>query len=228
MTAPAALPADALPPRARLPAMLARPLLLLLGLVAAGLCLRLLPAGTQQALLNRWVVGQGARGAATFVLAGALLCAAGLPRQVVAFAGGYAFALWGGTALSLAAMLGGCALDFVWARAVARRWARSRLRGRWARLDGFLAANPFTATLTLRLLPVGSNVLLSLLGGVSAVPALPFLAASLLGYVPQAVVFALLGGGVRVGRGAQLTLGGALFVGSMLGGLALLRRARRK
>jgi uncharacterized membrane protein YdjX (TVP38/TMEM64 family) len=99
--------------------------------------------------------------------------------------------------------------------------------GRLARLDAFLAANPFGATLTLRLLPVGSNIVLNLLAGVSGVAAGPFVLASAIGYVPQTVVFTLLGGGVRVGQGVQLVLGIALFAASALLGLLLMRRHRR-
>ncbi len=207
-------------------ALLARPLLLLVGLVAAGLALRQLPGLAPQAMLGRWVTGHGALGALAFVAGGGALCALGMPRQAVAFAGGFALGAGQGGALSLLAMLVGCALDFAWARGVARDWARRRLRGRAARLDAFLAANPFTATLTLRLLPMGSNVLLNLLAGVSGVAFAPFLAATTLGYLPQAAVFALLGAGTRVDRGAQFWLGLALFAASAGLGLVLLRRRR--
>ena len=209
-------------------APLARPLLLLAGLLVAGLALRQLPGASPQALLGRWVTGHGPLGALAFVAAGGALCAVGLPRQAVAFAGGLALGPWAGGALSLLAMLAGCALDFAWARGLARDWARRRLRGRWARLDAFLAANPFAATLTLRLLPVGSNVLLNLLAGTSGVAFAPFLAATALGYLPQTAVFALLGAGTRVDRTAQLWLGLALFAASAGLGLALLRRAAGK
>ena len=127
---------------------------------------------------------------------------------------------------ALAAEVLGCAADFIWARAVARDWAARRLRGRLARLDAALARRPFAATLTLRLLPVGSNVALSLLAGVSGVAAAPFLAASALGYVPQTVVFVLLGGGVHVGQEAQLALAAVLFIVASAAGLWLLRHAR--
>ena len=55
----------------------------------------------------------------------------------------------------------------------------------------------------------------------------PFLAASLLGYVPQTLVFALLGSGVRVSEFAQLALGAALFLASMTLGFFLMRAGRR-
>jgi uncharacterized membrane protein YdjX (TVP38/TMEM64 family) len=145
----------------------------------------------------------------------------------VAFAGGYAYGAAGGILLSLIAQMLGCGADFLWARLLARDWARQRVRGRLARLDAFLAANPFGATLSLRLLPVGSNILLNLLAGVSGVAVLPFLAATLFGYVPQTVIFALLGGGVQVGRTVQVVVAIALFIISMAGGIVLLRRTRR-
>jgi uncharacterized membrane protein YdjX (TVP38/TMEM64 family) len=53
---------------------------------------------------------------------------------------------------------------------------------------------------------------------------LPFLAGSAIGYVPQTVVFALLGKGIRVDGAWQLALGVALFVVSAAIGLVLLRR----
>ena len=96
--------------------------------------------------------------------------------------------------------------------------------GRLARLEQFLVANAFSATLTLRLLPVGSNIALNLLAGVSGVAAGPFLVASILGYVPQTVVFSLLGGGVRVSQGTQMALAVGLFAASIGLGVGLLRR----
>ncbi len=192
--------------------------LLLAGLLAAAYAARALGAG----LLTRATPSLG--GAAALVGAGAAACAAGVPRQAVAFAGGYVFGPWAGGALALAAQVLGCLADFWWARAVARDWARRRIRGRVARLDAMLAARPFTATLTLRLLPVGNNLALNLLAGVSGMRAGPFLTASLLGYLPQTAVFALAGGGVHVGRTLQLGLGVVLFAASAALGAMLLAR----
>ncbi len=191
--------------------------LLLCGLVAAALAARGLGAGF---LANARATPMGA---ATLVLSGALLAAAGVPRQAVAFAGGYAFGAWRGGALALVAQMLGCALDFWWARTIARAWATRFLRGRLARADRFLALRPFTATLTLRLLPVGNNLVLNLLAGVSGLRPAPFLAASLLGYVPQTAVFALAGSGTHLNRSVQLGLGAALFLASAALGMVLLR-----
>ncbi len=193
--------------------------LLLAGLAGAGLAVR----GAGAGLLSG--APPTAQGAATLLCAGAALSAVGVPRQAVAFAGGYAFGAWPGGALALAAQLLGCALDFWWARLAARDRAAA-LRGRLARLDRALSARPFVSTLTLRLLPVGNNLVLNLLAGASGLRAGPFLAASALGYVPQTAVFALAGSGVHVNRSVQLALGGVLFAASLGLGWFLLRSSR--
>ena len=166
-------------------------------------------------------------GAALLVVAGGALIAAGLPRQAVAFAGGYAFGALPGGLLSLLAQMLGCALDYVAAHTIAGGWAARRLAalgGRPARLRQLLHAHPFTATLTLRLLPVGNNVVLNLVAGVAAIRPGAFLAGSLLGYLPQTAIFALLGSGVQVGRATELAIGGGLFVVSTGLGVLLVRR----
>jgi uncharacterized membrane protein YdjX (TVP38/TMEM64 family) len=193
--------------------------LLLGGLAAAGFALRFL--GLQNLAVERTPAG-----AAILVGAGALLTAVGVPRQAIAFAAGFAFGVPAGFALALTAQLGGCVADYAWARALARDWTARRLRGRMARLDRVLAARPFTTTLTLRLLPVGNNTLLNLFAGASGLRAAPFLLASLIGYMPQSLIFALAGSGVQLGRGVKLGVAAALFAASAALGGYLLRRSR--
>jgi uncharacterized membrane protein YdjX (TVP38/TMEM64 family) len=214
-----AQPAEIPAPGVTLGESIAKAALLLAGVAAAGLALRWLGAGFLSAAPT---LG----GAGLFVAGAATLVAVGMPRQVVAFAAGYAFGAWRGGFLALAAQILGCATDFWWARLVARGWATRHLRGRLARIDRMLAANPFTTTLTLRLLPVGNNLLLNLLAGVSGLRAWPFLAASLIGYLPQTAIFALTGSGTHVDRGIQLALAGTLFLCSTALGIGLLRKGR--
>jgi uncharacterized membrane protein YdjX (TVP38/TMEM64 family) len=201
--------------------LLWKPALLLAGLLAAGLALR---SGLGREALD----APAQLGPAGFVLAAAIACALGVPRQIVAYAAGLGFGLWTGCVLALLAQVIGCAAAFVWARVVARDWAARRIRGRLARLDAAMSRHPFTTTLTLRLLPVGNNLALNLLAGVSAVAGAPFLLASALGFVPQTMVFVLLGSGVRVGQGAQLALAVGLFGVASLVGFWLLRRIRNE
>ena len=198
------------------------------GLAAAGLLLRQVGLAPGTEWVDRWVLGQGLVGDLVFVAIGAAATAAGAPRQGVAFLGGYALGVVQGTVLSLAAQVLGCALSYLWARAVGRGWAERRLAGRFGHrlrpLRDVLAGSPFGATLALRLLPVGNNLALNLLAGMAGISLLPFLAGSAIGYLPQTVVFALLGKGIRVDGAWQLGLGIGLFVVSAVIGLMLLRQ----
>ncbi|KAA5608943.1 TVP38/TMEM64 family protein [Rhodovastum atsumiense] len=203
-----------------------RPALLVVVLLGGQLVLKAVLGGDAAALLESVVARHQTLAELLFVPATAALCFLGVPRQVPAYAAGLAFGLWGGTVVSLLGVVLGCIASFYWARLVAQDWAQRRLGTRMARLDRFLAANPFSATLMLRLLPVGNNLLLNLLAGVSAVAAGPFLLASLLGYLPQTLVFALIGAGTRVDQQVMLGLGAALFAISGAIGFVLLRRLR--
>jgi uncharacterized membrane protein YdjX (TVP38/TMEM64 family) len=94
------------------------------------------------------------------------------------------------------------------------------------RLDAFLAANPFSMTLLVRLLPVGNNFATNLAAGVSRVGALPFLLGSLLGYVPKTIVWALAGSGIETGAYQRVALAVVVFMISGAVGIWLYRRYR--
>ena len=215
--------------------MTARPASLRLVLRSAALFLSLVAIGTAfhfsglaGALDEKWidaaVRGQGLKGETLFVAAGAVFIAFGLPRQVIAFLAGYAFGLALGSALALLAALSGCIAAFFYARLFGRELVAARFPARIRRIDNFLADNPLTMTLLIRFLPLGSNLVTNLAAGVSRVPPGPFFAGSALGYVPQTVVFALVGSGIAVDLVFRLGLGAALFAASGALGVYLYRR----
>lgn len=205
-------------------------LLLAAGLLAAGALLREMGGVPGTAWVDASIRDEGLWGEIVFVLVGAAIVTVGVPRQSVAFLGGYAFGAALGTALALLAVTLGAAASYGWARLLGRDWAERRLAGRFGHrlrpVRDALAANPFGATVALRLLPVGNNLALNLLAGMAGIPMLSFLAGSALGYVPQTLVFALLGKGIRVEGAWQLGLAAALLLVSIGIGLWLLRRHR--
>ncbi len=201
-----------------------RGLALLAALAAVGFLMETLDV--DKAWIDADVRGRGMVGDLAFVAVLAVFTAIGLPRQVAAFLGGYAFGFAAGTALSLAATVMGCAIAFSYARFMGRDFVKSRFPGRVRRIDDFLSDNPFTMTLLIRFLPAGSNLVTNLVAGVSGVAALPFLAGSGLGYIPQMVVFALLGSGISVDPALRIALAVALFVVSGLIGVQLYRKHR--
>jgi uncharacterized membrane protein YdjX (TVP38/TMEM64 family) len=176
--------------------------------------------------IDRDVRGQGLAGELLFVAVGGLACGLAVPRHFVSFFGGYAFGVGLGTLLAIVATELGCALTFFYARLVGRPLVSKRFGARVQRIDDFLAANPLSMTLLIRLLPVGNNFATSLAAGVSRVPAQPFLLGSLLGYIPQTLVFALAGSGVETGAGARFALAVLLFFIAGAIGIWLYRRYR--
>jgi uncharacterized membrane protein YdjX (TVP38/TMEM64 family) len=194
--------------------------LMLVGLTGAVLVLHLLPFGS---ILKSHAQADWSD-TAIFVGFGALACAVGMPRQIVAFAAGFAWGVVMGGALALLAQVIGCVVDFYWARLVGRDFVQARLRGRALKLERTLTRQPFVNALTLRLMPVGNNLLLNVLAGVSAVPARGFVLGSAIGFIPQTAIFALLGSGSRIARSTQIGLGIGLFVLSTVIGIILLRR----
>jgi uncharacterized membrane protein YdjX (TVP38/TMEM64 family) len=203
-------------------------LVFLATLIAIGYVLE---SGLLQDILSKsWIDGQvrgkGITGELLFVAVGGVVTALAVPRHVVSFLGGYAFGLVLGAALALAATELGCVLTFFYARLVARPLVSARLGARVRRIEDFLAANPFSMTLLIRLLPVGNNFATSLAAGVSRVPAWPFLLGSLLGYLPQTVVFTLAGSGIEMGGGPRLALAVLFFILSGAIGIWLYRHYR--
>jgi uncharacterized membrane protein YdjX (TVP38/TMEM64 family) len=197
-------------------------------MVAVATCLPLLGAGSAQTTLVNLVSQGGVRGPAMFLAVATLLTAIGLPRQIPAFVAGYAFGAWSGAAIALLSQIIACGGDFVWARAVGREFFSRRFGGVLRRVDSTLAARPFIATLTFRLMPVGSNILLNLAAGISSVRALPFLAASLIGFIPQTVIFALIGRGSAPSHTNVLALGVVMFFLSAGLGVFLFTKFRQE
>jgi len=179
-----------------------------------------------QAWIDARVRGHGFNGALLFLLMGAAFTAIGLPRQIIAFLGGYAFNLVLGTLLGTLATLLGCMLSFGYARFFGKGLLRARLGERAGRFDRFIHDHPFSMTMLIRLLPVGNNLLTNLAAGISSIRAVHFFAGSLLGYLPQSLVFALVGSGVHIAPMLKITLAIVLFLVSMALGVYLYRRRR--
>ena len=176
--------------------------------------------------IDREVRGKGVSGELLFLAVGGFATAVAIPRHVISFLGGYAFGFGLGSALAVAATVIGCLLDFFYARVVGRPLLSARLGARVRRIEDFLASNPFSMTLLVRLLPVGNNFATSIAAGVSRVPARPFLLGSLVGYIPQTLVFSLAGSGIEMGARYRVGLAVLFFVVSGAIGIWLYRRYR--
>ena len=174
------------------------------------------------------LVGErGVTGMLLFVSVCVLLGSIGLSRQVIAFLGGYAFGFSNGFILSMLAVVGACITTYTLSRGVLQRFLSGRLPARVQRIDRFLHDNTFSMAMLLRLLPLGSNWVINIAAGASSVRVVPFLLGSALGYIPQMLIFSLVGSGTRVSQFWQVAIAMALFVVAVVIGMALYRSVLR-
>lgn len=199
--------------------------LVFLFLAALVVALHCLPGFDEHALALH-IRDKGARGILLFIAVTAVGSALGIPRQALSFAGGYAFGALLGLLYATIGTTLGCACGFFLARRFGRPFIPARFARRMEALDAFIAAAPFSMTLTVRLMPFGNNALTNVLGGLSSIPPLGFIAGSCLGYIPQNFIFSLLGSGMRVDPFWRVFVAGVLFVLAMGLGIFLFRRHR--
>lgn len=169
---------------------------------------------------------KGLTGYMLFLAIAAGFTSVGLPRQIIGFFAGYVYGAAMGTVMGTLGTALGCALVFYYSRFSGRNLIQRRMGKRIAKLDAFLERGPFQMTVVIRLLPVGSNILTNMIAGVTSISALSFLGGSLVGYVPQTFIFALLGSGVHVAPLWRTALSAVLLVLSSLLGYRLYRRFR--
>ncbi len=206
-----------------------RSLILIILIVTLGLLLK--TTGFGQVVDKNWIDAhvqtKGLEGQFIYLVVAALLVTVGFPRQIISFLAGYAFGLYYGTLMALIACAIGCSFAFFFARFVGRDWVKSRFPRRLFKADQFFSANTFVTTLLIRFMPAGSNFVTNLVAGVSGAGALSFLGGSTLGYIPQTVIFALLGSGFNIDNSFQIALSTLLFASSVFLGLLLYRKYKR-
>ncbi len=179
-----------------------------------------------QTWVDAHVRGHGVSGELLFLVTGGLLSSIGLSRQLIAFLGGYAFGFLPGVLLASLAVVAGCMLSFYVARYLLRAFLLQRYAGRIDRMGRFVHDNTFVMTVLIRLLPLGSNLMVNVAAGVSGVRSVPFFLGSALGYLPQTLIFALVGSGTGVDQFWQVAVAMALFVVATVLGIWLYRKYR--
>jgi uncharacterized membrane protein YdjX (TVP38/TMEM64 family) len=162
------------------------------------------------------------------LLVASLFTAVGGPRQIVSFAAGFSLGCVYGTLAALLATSLGCVISYFVAHTLLRPMLQKRFQGSLTRVSSWLTQRTFRKLLMIRLLPVGSNVVTNLLAGSIGVNPLKFFLSSVLGYIPQTLIFAMAGTGIAVANSWQLVISGVLFVAASVLGMHLYRdRANR-
>lgn len=176
----------------------------------------------------RFIADGGTFSLLVLLAVGALFTAVGGPRQVIAFVFGFALGgIYGGLFSTLAALLG-CVLAFYVARLTIRSSLQHRFGRRLQKFEALIIDKTWLKVLMIRLLPVGSNLLTNLFAGSTHVPLGGFMLGSVLGYLPQMLIFSFAGAGIGLSDHYQLGISIGLFIISSIIGAYLYRSNLRK
>jgi len=167
--------------------------------------------------LTAWVHEAGAAGPLIFIGIYAVATVLFLPGSVLTLAGGALFGPVWGTLFSLSGATLGAALAFLIARYLAGHWVQARAKGLLARLVQGVEAEGWRFVAFTRLVPLFPFNLLNYALGLTRIPFLSYLLATLVFMLPGAVAYTYLGF-----AGREAMAGGEGLVHNGLVALALL------
>ncbi len=177
------------------------------------------------AALTAWVSGAGAAGPLVFIGIYALATVLFLPGSVLTLAGGALFGPLWGTLYNLTGATLGAVFAFLVARYLAGEWVQARAKGLLARLVQGVEAEGWRFVAFTRLVPLFPFNLLNYALGLTRIPFLPYLLATLVFMLPGAVAYTYLGfaGREAVAGGEDLIRKGLIAL-ALLAAVAFLPR----
>jgi len=178
--------------------------------------------------VGQWIDSKGLSGVLAFAIGGALLTSIGLPRQLVALCAGYALSVLAGAALAIISVSCGALLTFTFSRYFARPWVQRNYPNATQKVDAFVGDQAFLKIVTIRFAPIGTNMLTNLAAGTTALPASVFFIASAIGFLPQTLVFVLIGNGLAINSQQQVLAAIILGIVSLLLCWLIYRRSGQK
>ena len=164
-------------------------------------------------------------GFAVMLLVASLCIAVGLPRQLFAFVLGFAYGLTVGFFAAVLSAIAGCVLTYTLVRYVLSTRFQHRYPDTKAKLTAWVKEDVFLKIVILRFQPLGTNLISNVCAGLVPVPAATFFAGSAIGFVPQSLVFSMLGSGVRLGSTTQMWISLALLLISIMLAFVVYKRA---
>ncbi|WP_448214013.1 TVP38/TMEM64 family protein [Colwellia sp. MEBiC06753] len=130
----------------------------------------------------------------------------GLPRQLAAFSAGMLCGAVYGFFIALTATVFGCTLTAITARYLLANWLKRNFQQKAQVVHQFLASDTFIKALVIRILPLGSNFLTNIIAGATRIKLRPYVLGSAIGFIPQMVIFSLIGSGITIAKEQQQEL----------------------
>jgi uncharacterized membrane protein YdjX (TVP38/TMEM64 family) len=173
------------------------------------------------------ITQSGPIGPLLFILAGGIATTfLFFPRLLLCSIAGFVFGFKAGILWGLAGTVLGCIITYYYAQAMGRTFVEKRIPPKIAKYEPMLRKHSFSMILMIRFFPIGNNLLTNLLAGVSNIKPLPYFLGSAIGYLPQTLIFALIGSGIRKETWIRSAVSCGLFLVTVVIMLLLLKRFR--
>ena len=146
-----------------------------------------------------------------FLLGGAVLILLGAPRSLISILGGMMFGLFYGIVLALAAALLGSIVIFWLTRLLGRPLFKQKVGLHLNVIENHSRDHPFLIVILLRQLPL-TCLLVNVLIGLTSISTMLFLLGSIVGLLPETIIFALFGSSVQGSFVWRVSLAGFLLI----------------
>lgn len=131
-----------------------------------------------------------------FWFVGTLCIGFGMPRMFISIFAGGIFGLWFGVIIMEITCLTGALIMFFYARWTRKTFLSKMWKKQIPVMDEYMQKHGFLTTLLLRQIPL-PGVVLNILMGLSCVKISLFILASAIGFLPQNIIFTLMGSGLK-------------------------------
>ena len=148
---------------------------------------------------------------AVFLLIGALVITLGAPRSIIAILGGVVFGFFWGVILALAAALLGSIVIFLLTKWLGRPLFKQKVEKYLKAVEEHVETHGILIVILLRQLPL-TCMLVNVLIGLTSISFSAFLLGSVVGLLPEAVIFALYGSSLQQDFVLRVTIASILLV----------------
>ena len=155
---------------------------------------------TEDVLLQRLFAQHWMVAWPVFILGSTVYTALGGPRQVLALSCGVLFGGLNGALIGTLLTGLGALLTMVAVQRLSLTWVRERYASRIAVVKAVLAEDTWIWVCVIRLMPVGSNLVTNIAAALSDLRLVSVFFGSLLGYLPQMLIFSFAGAGFALAR----------------------------
>ena len=146
-----------------------------------------------------------------FLVGGALVITLGVPRAVVSILGGLVFGLLGGIMLALVAVLLGSSIIFLLTKWLGRPLFKQKIGGYLKAIENHTKTDGFLMVIILRQLPL-TSLLINMLIGLTSVSMGIFILGSIVGLLPEIIIFALFGSSLKESFILRVSIASTLWI----------------